>query len=83
MEVSVAGRRGSAVAISSQPITCATMASSTSQKCAGKCAANENPGSNGAHSSAPIALPIVASNSGPAVGASVRFAARNIRRYAE
>ncbi len=78
-DVSRAGRRGSAVAISSQPPVCTSRASAISQAWDGHSGVNENPGSSQPPTTNAAVIPMVTSRSGPAVGIPSAFALRKHR----
>jgi len=65
-EVWAAGRRGSELAISSQPTTCELSASNTSQPCAGQLGARSASPTTSPAAIATTAATAVASKSGPA-----------------
>ena len=73
-EVSTAGSRGSALAISSQPIDLRDQRQQNQpQRAPASGVMKANFGSKGMLASPPASMPSVASSSGPAVGASDRF----------
>ncbi len=75
-EVSTTGSFGSAVPISSQPITCEPIASSASHRLASRPGVKVKCGSNTANASAPTIIPSVESSNGPERGPGVRLASR-------